>query len=141
MYTDKFGIDLFDHVDMEAVDCFNEKTGGKIRTVIRSLEDKLKFAEDDEMQTESDYGPDLVVFIPFKGEMRVKAICIIGEPGGQAPSRVKIYRNVDSVDADIMQDRKEVQKLDLAENISGDVDTHVNASKFNNVHNLVLGFD
>ena len=139
--TDKFGIDLFDHVDMDAVDCFNEKHGGKIRTVIRSLEKKLDYAENDEMQTESDYGPDLVVFIPFKGEMRIKAINVIGEGGGQAPSRVKLYRNVDVCDADIMQDRKEVQKLDLSENITGEVDTHVNASKFNNVHNIVLGFD
>jgi len=139
--TDKFGIDLFDHVDMDAVDCFNEKHTGKIRTVIRSLEDKLAFDENREMETESDYGPELVVFVPFKGDMRIKAICVIGEGGGQAPSSVKLYRNVDSVDCDIIEDRKEVQKLDLSENPTGEVDSHVNASKFNNVHNIVLGFD
>ena len=58
------------------------------------------------MVTESDYGPELVVFIPFKGEMRLKAICVIGGGDGECPSNVKLYKNVDTVDIDIIEEKK-----------------------------------
>jgi hypothetical protein len=35
---------------------------------------------------ESSYGKDLVVFVPFQGEIRVKSIVIIGGHEGTAPS-------------------------------------------------------
>jgi hypothetical protein len=58
------------------------------------------------MCTESDYGPELVVFIPFKGEMRIKAICVIGGGDGECPARARLYKNVDTVDVNICEEKK-----------------------------------
>ena len=40
--------------------------------------------QDATKSTESDYGPELIVYIPFSGEMRVKSICVIGDGDGNA---------------------------------------------------------
>lgn len=41
--TDPNGNDLFPHIDISQVDCFNEKGHGSIKNVIRPLEDKMDF--------------------------------------------------------------------------------------------------
>ncbi len=90
---------------------------------------------------ESGYGKDLVIFIPFKGEIKVKAINIIGGDEGTAPSKLKIYKNVEAVDINILEEKKPIQVVDLNENISGDLEYLLKITNFSNVGNLVLGFD
>lgn len=137
-YADPHGLDLFPHIDLPQVDCFNEHVHGSIKNVIRPLEDKLDFARG---MTVSGYGKDLVVYIPFNGEIKVKSVLIIGGDDGTAPSKCKLYKNVEAVDINILEEKKPIQVLDLAENLNGEIDCLVNISKFNNVSNLVLGFD
>jgi hypothetical protein len=91
--------------------------------------------------TESGYGKDLVVYIPFNGEIKIKAICVIGGEEGSAPAKMKIYKNVEAVDINILEDKKPVQTIDMNENATGELEYLVNVTKFNNVGNLVLGFD
>jgi len=90
--------------------------------VIRPFEKKLDHARDNTLGTESDYGPELVVFIPFKGEVRVKSICVCGAPDGMAPSKVKLYKNEETIDINILEEKKPVQIIDLAENLTGEVE-------------------
>ena len=79
--------------------------------------------------------------IVFKGEVRVKSICICGAPEGMAPSRVYLYRNESVVDADIMNDKKPIQQIELGENLTGEAEYPVNQAKFSNISSLVLGFN
>lgn len=58
--------------------------------------------------THSGYGKDLVVFVPFNGEIKVKAICVIGGEDGTAPARMKLYKNVEAVDISILEDKKPI---------------------------------
>lgn len=57
---------------------------------------------------QSGYGKDLVVYIPFNGEIKVKAIIIIGGDEGTAPSNMKIYKNVEAVDINILEEKKPI---------------------------------
>ena len=102
------------------------------------METKLDFSKG---LTQSGYGKDLVVYIPFNGEIKVKAICVIGGEDGTAPAKMKLYKNVEAVDINILEDKKPVQVVDLNENPSGELEYLINVSKFTNVTNLVLGFD
>ena len=105
--TDLNGQDLFGHIEMDKVECFNEKNGGKIKRVIRKFEHKMIHREDPELlSTQSDYGPELVIVIPFDGEVSIKSICIIGAGGGNCPSRMRLYKNESTVDADICENKK-----------------------------------
>ena len=58
-----------------------------------------------------------------------------------APSRVYLYRNEQVVDADIMNDKKPIQQIELGENLTGDAEYPVNQAKFSNISSLVLGFN
>lgn len=90
---------------------------------------------------QSGYGKDLVVYIPFNGEIKVKAVIIIGGDEGTAPSNMKVYKNVEAVDINILEDKKPIQTLDLNENVTGELEYLLNVTKFNNTGNIVLGFD
>ena len=107
--------------------------------MVRCFEEKLLHQHDETIGTESDSGTDLVVVIPFRGEMRIKSICVIGGPDGSAPSKLKLYKNESNVDADIADEKKPIQVIDLADSHEG-LDYALQVSKFSNVSNLVLGF-
>jgi len=50
----------------------------------------------------------LVISIPFKGEMRIKAICVIGGDSGTSPGKVSIYKNELNPDLNVFEDKKPV---------------------------------
>lgn len=77
--------------------------------------------------------------MPFQGEMRIKSICVVGGSDGTAPSKMKLYKNENNVDASICEEKKCIQEIGLADNQDG-IDYPVSLSKFTNVSNLVLGF-
>lgn len=79
-----------------------------MKTVIRKFEEKMIHTTDTTIGTESDYGKELVISIPFKGEMRIKAICIIGGDEGTCPSKVNLYRNEVNPDLSLLDDKKPV---------------------------------
>ena len=106
--------------------------------MIRPHEDKFDFSRG---VTWSGHGKDLVVFVPFNGEIKVKAICVIGGEEGTAPAKMKLYKNVEAVDINILEDKKPIQVIDMNENVSGELEYLVNITKFNNISNIVLGFD
>eukprot|EP00347_Sterkiella_histriomuscorum_P021497 403333773 len=135
---DPHGLDLFPHIDMKSVDCFNQKNNESIKNVIRPIEERMDFSKG---VCQSGYGKDLVVYIPFNGEIKVKSIIIIGGEDGTAPANMKIYKNVEAVDINILEEKKPIQTLDLNENVTGELEYLLNVSKFNNTGNIVLGFD
>lgn len=127
---------------MDRLECFNEKNGGKIKRVVRKLEHKLIHREDPELlSTQSDYGPELVISIPFDGECAIKSICIIGAGEGRCPTRMRLYKNETAVDADICENKKPIQEIQMDENWDGAIDWPVNMSKWNNTQNIVIGLD
>lgn len=43
--TDPHGFDLYSHIDLSQVDCFNEKTHSSIKNVIRPFDHKMDFSK------------------------------------------------------------------------------------------------
>ena len=50
----------------------------------------------------------MVIKIPFNCEVRVKSICFISGDGGEAPSKLKLYKDLEGVDISIQEERKAV---------------------------------
>ena len=65
---------------------------------VRPLEQKMDFSKG---PCKSGYGKDMVIVIPFDSEVRVKAICLIGGDDGEAPTRLKLWKNEEAVDINI----------------------------------------
>ena len=139
--SDPTGVDLFPCILSSDIECFNEKDIDSIQKVIRPYERKTAFRQDPSLTMQADMGTELVVKIPFNSEVKVKAICVAGGNDGDAPSKMKVYKNEENVDFSILEDKRPVQTIDLAENSLGEIDYPVNLSKFNNCQNIVLGFE
>ena len=140
-YTDLNGDDLYFEIDFTMLECLNQKNSNAIKQVIRPFEQLNRHLTNPAIMTESSCGPDLVLRIPFKGQVRVKSITVAGAEGGKAPRSVKIYKDETTLDIDIARDKKCVQQINLLENLDGRVDYPVNHSKFSGVSNIVLAFD
>jgi len=66
------------------------------------------------------YGPDMVISIPFSSEVKVKTIIVIGGEEGTAPSKMKVWKNRETVDIDILEEPKTaLQTIDMNENPDG----------------------
>jgi len=72
-------VDLFPAIELPELECFNERQAGSVRNIIRPIEEKMDFSSG---VVESAYGRDLVVSIPFGGEVKVKALIVIGGDEG-----------------------------------------------------------
>ena len=86
----------------------------------------------------SGYGKDMVLVVPFTGEIRLQSIELIGGTEGDSPNMLKVYKNEENVDINIQEEKKPVQTFDLVEG-GGEYPTDLR--KFSSVSSLVLGFD
>ena len=65
---------------------------------------------------------ELLLHIPFDGNVKLKAICVIGAPDGAAPLRMAAFTNRDDLDFSMMSSLPPVQSWDLQENLRGDIE-------------------
>lgn len=86
----------------------------------------------------NDDDPELLIHIPFDGQVVLKAICIIGAHGwwltvllhncctggadGTSPSRLRAFTNRDDLDFGTAADTTPVQEWDLLENPRGEIE-------------------
>ena len=73
--------------------------------------------------------------------MKVKSVCVAGGIDGTAPNKMKVYKNEEIVDFGILEDKRPVQTVSLADSSLGEIDYPLNLSKFNNCMSIVLGFE
>ena len=132
---DPHGLDLFPFIDMEGVQCFNERKAGMCKNVVRPLQEKFNFEKG---PLKSGYGKDMVIVIPFTCEVRVKCVSLIGGDDNESPSKMNLFKNEEVVDISIQEERKAVQEIDLAE---GECEYLLNQAKFSSVSNLIIGVD
>ncbi|ORY47027.1 DUF1000-domain-containing protein, partial [Rhizoclosmatium globosum] len=84
---------LYKHIDIDNIRTFNEAVPGSGKTVFKSYEERL----DDSKFVESDADDQLIIFIPFTGNVKLKSIAIRGF-GEHSPSSMKAYINREDVD-------------------------------------------
>jgi len=89
---------------------------------------------------ESDADEELLVTIPFTGSVKLKSFCVIGGTGGTSPSKVKLFINRDDIDFNNVNEMKPLQTIELAENVTGEIEWPVQVSNFSNVYSLTMYF-
>ena len=83
------------------------------RSVLRPFSNQLEHTEKPHLGTETDWGKDMVINIPFGGEVKLQSVCVIGADNGRAPRRVKLWKNEVGVGIDIIEGKKCVQEIAL----------------------------
>ncbi|KAF7817401.1 PITH domain-containing protein 1 [Senna tora] len=129
---------LYKHIDLSKVSALNEAIPGSVKSVFKAWEHRLNSSEDYLESNEGD--PELLVFIPFTSDVKIKSISIVGGADGTSPSKMRAFINRDGIDFSDAQSMQAVQEWDLAENMQGVLEYQTRYSKFQSVGNITLHF-
>ncbi|XP_021749791.1 PITH domain-containing protein 1-like [Chenopodium quinoa] len=129
---------LYKHIDLPKVSALNEAIPGRAQKVFRSWEERLNSAG--AFLESNDGDPELIVFIPFTSDVKIKGISIVGGADGTSPSKMRAFINREGIDFSDAQSMQAVQEWDLVENLQGVLEYQTRYSKFQSVGNLTLHF-
>lgn len=129
---------LYKHIDLTKVTALNEAVRGSVKSVFKPWEQRLDTSEGYLESNESD--PELIVFIPFTSDVKIKSIAIVGGADGKSPSKMRVFVNRDGIDFGDAHSMQPVQEWDLEENLHGLLEYQTRYSKFQSVGNITLHF-
>ncbi|GFZ08557.1 PITH domain protein [Actinidia rufa] len=159
---------LYKHVDLSKVSALNEAVPGSVKTVFKAWEQRLNSSEGHLESNDGD--PELLVFIPFTSDVKIKSISVVGGADGTSPSKMRagvrtayLYTLVSGIPTLLLQERgpvdnfsrfinregidfsdaqnmQPIQEWDLVENLQGVLEYQTKYSRFQGVGNLTLHF-
>ncbi|KAE8799269.1 thioredoxin family Trp26-like protein [Hordeum vulgare] len=116
----------------------NESVAGSVKSVFKSWDQRLETSGGFLESNEGD--PELLVFIPFTSDVKIKSIAVVGGADGTSPSRMRAFINREGIDFSDAQNMQPVQEWELAENLQGVLEYQTRYSRFQGVANLTLHF-
>ncbi|XP_042498230.1 PITH domain-containing protein 1 isoform X2 [Macadamia integrifolia] len=129
---------LYKHIDLPKVSALNEAVSGSVKSVFKAWEQRLDSSMGYLESNEGD--PELLVFIPFTSDVKIKSISVVGGADGTSPSKMRAFLNRDGIDFSDAQSMQPVQEWDLVENFQGLLEFQTRYSRFQGVGNLTLHF-
>uniref|UniRef100_A0A803NFK5 PITH domain-containing protein n=1 Tax=Cannabis sativa TaxID=3483 RepID=A0A803NFK5_CANSA len=129
---------LYKHIDLSKVSALNEATPGSVKSVFKPWEHRLNSSGEHLESNEGD--PELLVFIPFTSDVKIKSISVVGGADGTSPSKMRAFLNREGIDFSDAQSMQAVQEWELAENSQGVLEYQTRYSKFQSVGNITLHF-
>ncbi|CAA0806696.1 Protein of unknown function (DUF1000 [Striga hermonthica] len=129
---------LYRHIDLSKVCALNEAVSGSVKSVFRAWEQRLNSAEGHLESNDGD--PELIVFIPFTSDVKIKSISVVGGTDGTSPAKMRAFINREGIDFSDAQNMQAVQEWELAENLHGVLEYQTRYSKFQSVGNITLHF-
>ncbi|KAJ6815960.1 PITH domain-containing protein 1 [Iris pallida] len=129
---------LYQHIDIPKVKALNESVGGSVKSVFKAWDQRLDNSEGFLESNEGD--PELLVFIPFTSDVKIKSISVVGGAAGTSPSKMRAFINREGIDFSDAQNMQPIQEWELAENLQGVLEYQTRYAKFQSVGNLTLHF-
>eukprot|EP00039_Didymoeca_costata_P003359 m.67133 g.67133 ORF g.67133 m.67133 type:complete len:224 (+) comp11862_c2_seq1:174-845(+) len=128
---------LLPYIDIAHVTCGNEAEQDSIKNCFRPWAQRA----DPDKFVQSDADEQLLVFIPFTGQVKLKSIHLICEGGEARPTVMKAFKNRDDIDFEAAEDMSATQEWDLVEAPTEDgLEYETQITKFQGIHNLTLFF-
>ncbi|WVZ70050.1 hypothetical protein U9M48_018752 [Paspalum notatum var. saurae] len=121
-----------------SVVALNESVPGSVKSVFKPWERRLDTSGGFLESNEGD--PELLIFIPFTSDVKIKSISVVGGADGTSPSRMRAFINREGIDFSDAQNMQPVQEWELAENLQGVLEYQTRYSRFQGVANLTLHF-
>ncbi|KAK4644901.1 hypothetical protein QC761_309010 [Podospora bellae-mahoneyi] len=127
---------LYQHIDFDGVTTLNEATYGSGKEVLKKTwAERLRV----EPEVESDGDEQLLVNVPFTGQVKLHSILLRTSDSDSAPKTMKVIINRDDVDFDVAESATATQEFELAR--TGEVqEIAVRRARFNAVRRLSLFF-
>lgn len=131
---DETEVDLTGSIMINEVYAINEKVSGSCQKIFKT---KDKMLEKTDNVESNDNDPDLLIYIPFSSQVKVRTMTMIGGEEGTAPARIKLFVNQNNPDFDLAESPAS-QTLDCLENPEGELIYQLMPSKFNNTWSITL---
>ncbi|RYP54056.1 hypothetical protein DL768_001058 [Monosporascus sp. mg162] len=128
---------LYQHINFDAVNTMNEAVPGSGKAVV-----KKTWAERMQVEPElvSDADEQIIINVPFTGQVKLHSILLRSSPSPSAPRTLKLFVNRDDVDFDTAEELQPTQTLELAR--TGEVqELPVKRALFGKVQRLTLFFE
>jgi len=100
--------DLFSVIDVEKVRCLNECSTGSCKRVLRPFAERNQY---DGVLAPPSKDPELLINIPFKEEVKVRAVIIIQGEG--RPETVGLWSNKENYDFSLVEEEEPINLLKL----------------------------
>lgn len=128
---------LYRQIDSHKVRCLNTLSNDEGYKIFKAWDDRFDLS----ITLDSADDEQIIIFIPFTAQIKLKSIAILGVES-EAPDSVKIYANRDDVDFDSVDSISPTQEFSLLENVSrGTVPEYpTKVAKFSSLHCLTLFF-
>ncbi|CAG9854831.1 unnamed protein product [Phyllotreta striolata] len=126
---------LYAKINKDHLQCLNEAVEGTGKNVFKPWEERFNF----EVFVESDADEELLFNIPFVGNVKLKAIKVIGEDSDTHPSKMRLFKNRPSMTFDDTSAQAD-QEFELVKDISGSAEYNTKVVTFNSVNHLTLHF-
>ncbi|KAM1329973.1 hypothetical protein ACFX2H_042331 [Malus domestica] len=81
------GWTLYEHIDLPKVSALNEAVPGSVKSVFKAWEQRLNSSGGHLESNEDD--PELLVYIPFPSDVKIKSISVVGGVDGTSPSKMR----------------------------------------------------
>eukprot|EP01112_Ceratiomyxa_fruticulosa_P021402 TRINITY_DN750_c0_g1_i1.p1 TRINITY_DN750_c0_g1~~TRINITY_DN750_c0_g1_i1.p1 ORF type:complete len:206 (+),score=43.57 TRINITY_DN750_c0_g1_i1:172-789(+) len=126
---------LFQSIAVEQTRALNEKISGSVRSVFKPWDKRL---EKETFMESNDDDPELILYIPFNGVVKLRSIIVIGGEDGTSPSKLRIFTNREDIDFSNASDIAPIQEFDLHEDPTGQVEYTPRVAKFTNISSLTF---
>ncbi|ELR03073.1 hypothetical protein VC83_08562 [Pseudogymnoascus destructans] len=128
---------LYQHIDFDAITTLNEAVSGSGAAVV-----KKTWAErlEDSPELESDADEQLLMHIPFTGQIKLYSLLLRTSQSPSAPRTLKLFVNRNDVDFDLATQLTPTQTLHLSQT-SEVQDIPVKRALFGTVQSLTLFFE
>lgn len=87
---------LYSRIDIDKLQCLNESTEGSGKKIFKAWDKRLHFED----YVESDCDAELLINIPFTGNVKLKSIIVLGGNEDSHPARVHLWKNRPSMNFD-----------------------------------------
>ncbi|KAK4216152.1 PITH domain-containing protein [Rhypophila decipiens] len=127
---------LYQHIDFDGVVTMNEAEDGSGKAVLKKTWAE-RMAPEPEVASDAD--EQLLINIPFTGQIKLHSILLRTSPSESAPQTLKVIINREDIDFSAAEELPGTQTFDLVQ--TSDIQEHaVKRAKFNMVRRLSLFF-
>lgn len=124
---------LYEKIDFLNLEVLNSNQDPK--NVFKSYENRLDF----EKYVESDCDEELLFNIPFTGNVKLKAVLLIGPDDGSHPKKMKLFKNRPKMTFDDVGAKCD-QEFALERDLTGSIEYSTKVVCFNSVNHLSIYF-
>ncbi|KAK4101451.1 DUF1000-domain-containing protein [Parathielavia hyrcaniae] len=127
---------LYQHVNFDEVTALNEAVYGSARAVVRKTWAERLAAEP---EVRSDVDEQVIVNVPFTGQVKLHSILLRTSDSDSAPKTMKVIINRDDVDFGVAEETSGTQEFELSRTAEVQ-ELPVRRARFNAVRRLALFF-